>query len=85
MACIGSKQAENEPKTTYVSDQRLSLGENLRFQKWAFSASLQAENDPFINSGTEFFAIATNSVGINLSSVVRYRGNYHLWMKLQSL
>jgi hypothetical protein len=33
MACIGSKQAENEPKTTYVSDQRLSLGENLRFQK----------------------------------------------------
>ena len=49
----GLKQAENWPKTSCVSDLRLSLGENVRFQKWAFSACFQAENDPFINSGTE--------------------------------
>jgi hypothetical protein len=48
----GLKQAENRPKTSYVSDLRLSLGENARFQKWAFSAFFQAENNPFINSGT---------------------------------
>jgi hypothetical protein len=48
----GLKLAENEGKTTHVSDQHLSLGEYVRFQKWAFSACFQAENDPFINSGT---------------------------------
>ncbi len=48
----GLKQAETEPKTSYVSDPRVSLDENVRFQKWAFSACFQAENDPFINSGT---------------------------------
>ena len=48
----GLKQAEYGPKTSYVSDPRVSLGENVRFQKWAFSACFQAENDPFINSGT---------------------------------
>jgi hypothetical protein len=30
---FGLKQAENELKTTHVSDQRLSLGQNARFQK----------------------------------------------------
>jgi hypothetical protein len=30
---VRSKQAENEPKTSYVSDQRLSLGEYVHFQK----------------------------------------------------
>ena len=48
----GLKQAETEPKTSYVSDPRVSLDENIRFQKWAFSAGFQAENDPFINSDT---------------------------------
>jgi hypothetical protein len=48
----GLKQAENGPKMSYVSDLRLSLGENVGFQKWAFSACFQAENDPFRNSGT---------------------------------
>jgi hypothetical protein len=46
----GLKQAENG--TSYISDPRLSLGENARFQKCAFSACFQAENDPFKNSGT---------------------------------
>ncbi len=48
----GLKQAENGLKTSYVFDLRLSLGENAGFQKWAFSACFQAENDPFKNSGT---------------------------------
>ncbi len=43
-----SKFAENELRLWSA----LSVGENLRFQKWAFSACFQAENDPFINSGT---------------------------------
>jgi hypothetical protein len=33
LALCGLKQAENEPKTSYVSDQRLSLGEYVCFQK----------------------------------------------------
>jgi hypothetical protein len=48
----GLKQAKNEPKTTHVSDPRLSLGENDRFQKRAYLACFQAENDLYINSGT---------------------------------
>jgi hypothetical protein len=48
----GLKQAENEPKTTHVSDPGLSLGENRRFRKRSYSACFQAENDPYINSGT---------------------------------
>jgi hypothetical protein len=48
----GLKQAENEPKTTHVSDPRLSLCENNRFQIRAYSACFQAENDLYINSGT---------------------------------
>jgi hypothetical protein len=36
---VRSKRAENELKTTNVSDQRLSLGQkNVGFQKRAFSA-----------------------------------------------
>jgi hypothetical protein len=50
---FGLKQAENELKTTHVSDQRLSLGQNARFQKWAFSACFQDENDLFKNLGTD--------------------------------
>jgi hypothetical protein len=50
----GLKQAEYGPKTSYVSDPRLSLGKNLHFQKWAFSACFQAENDPLKNLGTCF-------------------------------
>jgi len=49
----GLKQAENQPKTTHVSKQRLSLAENLRFQKRAFSASFQNENTPFKNPSTD--------------------------------
>ncbi len=49
----GLKQAENEPKTTHVSDPRLSLCKNDRFQKRAYSACFQAENDLYINSGTD--------------------------------
>ncbi len=48
----GLKQAENEPKTTHVLDPRLSLCENERFQKRAYSACFQAEYDLYINSGT---------------------------------
>ncbi len=43
---FGWKQAEYEPNTTRVFDQRLSLGENARIQKQAFSARIQAENEP---------------------------------------
>ncbi len=46
------KQAENEPKTTHVSDLRLSLSENDHFQKRAYSACFQAEYNLYINSGT---------------------------------
>ena len=51
----GLKQAENEPKTTHVSDLRLSLCENDRFPKRSYSACFQAENDLYKNSGTEIF------------------------------
>jgi hypothetical protein len=33
LALFGLKTAENELKTTYISDRRLSLGENVLFQK----------------------------------------------------
>ncbi len=39
------KRAENELKTTHVFDHRLSLGVNARFQKLAFSACFQDENN----------------------------------------
>jgi hypothetical protein len=48
----GLIQAENEPKMTNVSDPRLSLCENDRFQKPSYSACFQAENDLYKNSGT---------------------------------
>jgi hypothetical protein len=48
------KRAENELKTTNISDQRLSLGENARFQKRAFSACSQDENDLDKNPGTRW-------------------------------
>ena len=48
----GLKQAENEPKTTHVSDPGLSLREYDRFQKPSYSACFQAENDLYKNSGT---------------------------------
>ncbi len=47
------KQAENKPKTTHVSDPGLSLSENDRFPKRSYSACFKAENDLYINSGTE--------------------------------
>jgi len=50
----GLKQAENELNTTHFSEQGLSLAENLRIQKQAFSASFQTENDPFKNPSTGF-------------------------------
>ncbi len=37
---------------TNVSDPRLSLCENDRFQKRSYSACFQAENDLYKNSGT---------------------------------
>ncbi len=49
---FGLKQAENEPKTNHVSDLHLSLCENDRFQKRAYSACFQAEYDRYKNSGT---------------------------------
>jgi len=48
----GLKQAENQLKTTCVSEQGLSLDENPRIQKRAFSAGFQAEYDPFKNPST---------------------------------
>ncbi len=50
------KQAENEPKTTHVSDLRLSLYENHCFQKRVFLACFQAEYNLYINSGTEIIS-----------------------------
>jgi hypothetical protein len=40
-------------KDTHVSDQRLSLGENARLQKWAFSACSLDESSLYKNPGTE--------------------------------
>jgi len=45
----GRKLAENELNMTLVFEQHLSLGENSRIQKRAFSACLQAENIMFKN------------------------------------
>ncbi len=44
------KRVENELKTINVFDQSLSLGQNARFQKRAFSACFQDEM-PWIKSG----------------------------------
>jgi hypothetical protein len=90
----GLKQAENRPKTSYVSDPRLSLGVNARFQKWAFSACFQAENEPFINSGTvpEFidpvlgmktlvFAKICPKRSFSIQSVPRDAGFSLYWMR----
>ncbi len=53
--------SENQPvcyfiqwlaKSAFVSDQRLSLGENAHFQQWAFLAGLQDENNLYKNSST---------------------------------
>jgi hypothetical protein len=91
---FGLKQAENELKTTHVSDQRLSLGQNARFQKWAFSACFQAENEPFINSGTvpEFidrvlgmkmivFGKTSSKRSFSIQSVPRDVGISLFWMR----
>jgi len=48
----GVKQAENEQNMTRVSEQRLSLAENLRIQKPAFLAGFQTENVLFENPST---------------------------------
>jgi hypothetical protein len=40
----GLKQAENKSKTTHVSDLRLSLCQNDRFQKRTYSACFQAKS-----------------------------------------
>jgi len=48
----GLKEAENEPNMTLVSDQSLSLAENLRIQKRAFWAGFQTENNLFKNPST---------------------------------
>jgi len=53
LVSCGLKQAENEPKTNHVSEQRLSLAENLRIQKRAFLASFQTENTGFKNPSTD--------------------------------
>jgi hypothetical protein len=39
----------------------MSLGENVHFQKWAFSACFQAENNPFKNSGTGILERSPNT------------------------
>jgi hypothetical protein len=44
MVSCDLKRDENELKTTNVSDQRLSLVQNVRFQKRVFSACFQDEN-----------------------------------------
>jgi len=54
----GLKQAENEPKTTHVSEQCLSLAENAHIQKRSYSAGFQAENDPFKNPSTGQIRVA---------------------------
>jgi hypothetical protein len=43
----------NKLKTNHVSDQRLSLGENSRNPKLAFSPCFQDENNLYKNPGTE--------------------------------
>jgi hypothetical protein len=55
-------QAENEPKMTNVSDPRLSLSENDRFQKPSYSAFFQAKNDLYINSGTDLPAFCSTVI-----------------------
>jgi hypothetical protein len=66
LARCGLKQAENEPKTTHVSDPGLSLCENDRFQKRSYSACFQAENDLYINSGKGSFHFLLENEGIGL-------------------
>ena len=90
----GQKQAENEPKTTHVSDPGLSLREYDRFQKPSYSACFQAENDLYINSGTvpEFiepvlgakmivFAKISPIRSFSIQSVPRDAGFSLFWMR----
>jgi len=49
MVWCGLKQAEYVPNTTHVSEQCLSLAENPRIRKRAFSAGFQNENNLFKN------------------------------------
>jgi hypothetical protein len=75
ISLVRSKTSWKFAETSYVSDLRLSLGENVRFQKWAFSACFQAENDLFKNSGT---VLSANN--LKKSNVVhRDRKNRHLF------
>ncbi len=69
----GLKQAENEPKTTHVSDPSLSLREYDRFQKPSYSACFQAENDLYKNSGTGKVIVVGNlSQGINTNLALQH-------------
>jgi hypothetical protein len=52
---FGLIPAENELKTTLVSDQSLSLGQNSRFQKQAVSACFQNKNYLFKYLGNAVF------------------------------
>jgi len=59
---------------TLVSEQRLSLAENLRIQKRAFSACFQAENSLFKNPSTGGFErgvirVASVKSSINTSAL----------------
>jgi len=47
------KPAENELKTTYISDLSLSLAENAHIQKGSYSACFQAKNQEFKNLSKE--------------------------------
>jgi len=57
----GLKQAENELNTPRVYDQHLSLAENLRIQKRAFSAGFYTENALFKHLSTARQCQLTNT------------------------
>jgi hypothetical protein len=47
----GIKRAENELKTTHVSDRRLSLGENAHFSEMSIFSLFSERKRPFSKSG----------------------------------
>jgi len=71
----GLKQAEYELNTNHVSEQCLSLAENARIQKRAFSASFQTGNSLFKNPSTKVFSTIKHKNGTDLLRIycsVRY-------------
>jgi hypothetical protein len=64
LVSCGLKQAESGPKTTHVSDLRLSLGKNAHFQKWHFQVVFQLKTILLKITATGFGSVFTMRIRI---------------------